>query len=76
MSRVTEAKAVLLEAEPRHGKSGVLHYNLACYHCLLGELEEAKARLNRACKTGKEWKDAATTDPDLEALRGAFGAWE
>jgi predicted Zn-dependent protease len=76
MNRVTEAKAVLLEAEPRHGKSGVFHYNLACYHSLLGESAEAKARLNRACKMGKEWKVAATTDPDLEALWGSFGAGE
>ena len=74
LNRVPEAKAVLLEAEPRHGrKSAVLHYNMACYHCLLGELEEAKARLRRACQMGREWKNAAICDPDLKAL---WASWD
>jgi Flp pilus assembly protein TadD len=68
-NQVAEAKVVLLEAEPIHGKKcAVLHYNLACYHSLLGELEDAKKRLRRACKMGKAWKEAALDDPDLKAL--------
>jgi hypothetical protein len=43
LNRVEEAKAVLLEAEPIHGKSGILHYNLACYYCLLGDAAEDRA---------------------------------
>ena len=59
MERVPAAKAVLLEAEPIHGKeSGVLHYNLACYHCLLGELEETKTRLRRACQLSEEFYES------------------
>jgi hypothetical protein len=29
-------------------KEPILHYNLACYECQLGELEVAKARLAHA----------------------------
>jgi len=66
---IREAKAVLLQAEPVHGKTcAVLHYNLACYHCLLGEMQQARDRLSQACKMGKTWKREARSDPDLKAL--------
>ena len=69
LNRIEEAKAVLLEAEPLHGKTcGVLHYNLACYYCLLGALPEAKKRLSLACKMDVEWKKAALNDLDLKAM--------
>jgi tetratricopeptide (TPR) repeat protein len=71
LNRVAEAKAVLLEAEPMHGeKCEVLHYNLACYHCLLGKLPEARERLRKACRMDKQWKEAALDDPDLKAIWG------
>jgi Flp pilus assembly protein TadD len=69
LGRVPEAKAVLFEAEPLLGPTcEVLHYNLACYHCLLGELTEAKRRLALACGLNAEWKDAALNDEDLKNL--------
>jgi predicted Zn-dependent protease len=69
LGRIREAKEVLLQAEPEHGKTcSVLHYNLACYHCLLGEMKPAKDRLARACKMEKTWKQEARSDPDLKAL--------
>lgn len=68
---VDEARVVLLEAEPRHGKkSALLHFNLACYYALLGEVETARERLERACKLDVRFKDEALTDPDLASLRG------
>lgn len=71
LNRVAEAKAVLLEAEPLHWeKCALLHYNLACYHCLLGELAAARERLRKACKMDKHWQEQARADPDLAALRG------
>lgn len=70
LQRIEEARAVLLEAEPLHGKrSAVLHYNLACYHALLGELDIARERLRRACKLAPKFKQEALADPDLAALR-------
>lgn len=70
LGHIAEAKRVLLEAEPRHGPTcGVLHYNLACYHCLLNEMPEAKRRLGIASRMDPQWKQAAFADPDLCALR-------
>jgi len=69
LNRVEEAKAALLEAWPHHQRtSGVLHYNLACYECLLGNLADAKRRLARACKIEASWEEAAKSDPDLKGL--------
>ena len=66
--KVAEARDVLLEAEPHHPKCGNLHYNLSCYYCLLGDQEEAKRRLRKACKLEKQWKAAALDDPDLKGM--------
>ena len=69
MNRVAEAKVVLLEAEPMHGKTcAALHHNLACYACLLGDNEEAKRRVMEACRLGGEWQKTAREDPDLKGL--------
>jgi len=69
LGRIEEAKAVLLQAEPLHGKTcAVLHYNLACYHCLLGEMKQARDRLSWACKMEKTWKKEARTDADLKGI--------
>jgi hypothetical protein len=75
LERIVEAKAVLLEAEPRHGTAcALLHYNLACYHCLLGELPAAKTRLAIACRMNGEWKKSALDDRDLSALWNEIAA--
>jgi hypothetical protein len=69
LNRIGEARAVLLEAEPIHGrKCALLHYNLACYYCLLGDQAEAKKRLRVACRMDRHWKEAALDDQDLKAL--------
>lgn len=68
--QVSDARAVLLDAEAHHGGScAVLHYNLACYECLLGNLDEAEWRLQRACKLDPHWHELALEDPDLRDLR-------
>jgi hypothetical protein len=70
LDRVSEAKATLLQAEPLVGRScSVLHYNLACYHCLLGEKTHARARLKKTFQMEQSWKTAALADPDLQAMR-------
>ncbi len=72
LKRVEEARAVLVAAEPHHGKtSAVLHYNLACYDSLLGALKSARVRLAKACRIDAQFKAAAREDPDLAALRAA-----
>lgn len=75
LQRVEEAKVVLLQAEAVHGsKCGVLHYNLACYYCLLGDLTEAERRLKRACILESSWREIALDDPDLKALRARISS--
>lgn len=70
LQEVEEAKAVLIEAEPRHGKkSALLHFNLACYYALLGDVATARERLAHACRLDVRFKDEALTDPDLVSLR-------
>ena len=75
LNRVEEAQEVLLSAELLHGKtSAVLHYNLACYACLLGHREDAMRRLIKACAMDAEFKLGALDDPDLEPLWDAISA--
>ena len=69
LNRIGEARSVLLTAEVRQGKTcGVLHYNLACYACLLGERTEAMRRLRRALRLSADWREAALGDCDLQPL--------
>lgn len=69
LGRVEEARGVLLEAEPLHGAGcSLLHYNLACYYCLLGDHVEARKRVARACRMESSWKATALEDADLAAM--------
>jgi tetratricopeptide (TPR) repeat protein len=69
LNRVAEALAVLKRGVLLHGETyAVFHYNLACYHCLLGDLEPARICLRLACKKDAEFKAGAVADPDLRAM--------
>ncbi|WP_221031283.1 tetratricopeptide repeat protein [Actomonas aquatica] len=69
LEEVAEAQQVLREAEPQHGEGcAVLHYNLACYACLLGDLKEAWRRLLRAIDLDASFYESAQSDRDLEPL--------
>lgn len=68
LNRVAEARDVLLRAEALHDRA-IIHYNLACYYCLLGDIPVAKERLRRACKLDAKFKASALDDPDLRAMR-------
>jgi len=48
----------------------MIAFNLACYACQLGRLEEAREWLRKAMDLGdeKEIKTRALDDPDLEPL--------
>lgn len=68
--RTAEAREVLLRAEPLHGtRCALLHFNLACYECLLGHLDEARRRLDQAIALDSAYVVVAAADPDLQALR-------
>ena len=43
-------------------------YNLACYECVLGNLESAQAHLETSFALDKKFRSFAKTDPDLKLL--------
>ena len=71
---MAEAKGILLKAEPTYGKTcWMLHFNLACYECVLGNVAEARKRLRKACKLDKQFKAAALDEPDLKGMWDEIG---
>jgi hypothetical protein len=46
----------------------LVDYNLACYACLLGELDDARALLTEVFARDKSWREMAKEDADLAAL--------
>jgi Flp pilus assembly protein TadD len=44
------AKEILLSAEPKFPKEGIIKYNLACYSCQTGDIEAAKNYLKKLLK--------------------------
>jgi hypothetical protein len=74
LNRVVEALAVLDRGVLIHGDTHpVFHYNLACYHSLLGNFEDSRLCLTLACEAEKSLRTDAKTDPDLQPLRDKLG---
>ena len=65
---IESAKAILLEAVEHHPSVAIFHYNLACYECVLGDVEVAKGRLQHAINLDPQLRMKALDDPDLQAL--------
>jgi Flp pilus assembly protein TadD len=72
LKRTAEAEVLLLPALDKLPKEPTIAYNLACYACVLGRVEEARRLLERAItvsgKHGSEVKLMALDDVDLAAL--------
>ena len=70
LKSIPEAEAVLLEGEKHVGSTcALIHYNLACYRCQLGDKIGALNRLTTACRMEPQWKAAALADPDLAPIK-------
>lgn len=69
LGRTDEARTVLLSGPESLHTDATYHYNLACYECILGNVDLARAHLDRCVQLDKKFKTYAKTDPDLEALR-------
>jgi hypothetical protein len=71
LKRTGEAYDALVGVVDKFPEAGVMPYNLACYTCQLGRLDDARIWLKRAREVlGKEeLKNMAEHDPDLEPLR-------
>lgn len=68
LGRTKEAKEVLLEGPPQIVKEATYHYNLACYECVLGNLDTARAYLDASVSMDEKFRDYAKEDPDLKPL--------
>lgn len=69
LGQIEEARDILLTGARLISRPGVVvDYNLACYACLLGELDEARRLLAAVFARDKSWRTAARADPDLAAL--------
>ena len=75
MKRTAEARDSLMPVLDRFPGHAILRYNLACYECQLGRLEQAKNWLQKAFAIGdpKKIKLMALDDPDLGPLWKEIG---
>src|SRR6266853_3478079 len=75
LNRTAEARDNLLPVLDKFPDEPILRYNLACYECRLGRLEQAKDWLEKAFRMGNanQMKLAALKDPDLEPLWKEIG---
>lgn len=69
MGRTEEARETLLGGPPTLHNEPTYHYNLACYECVLGRLDLARAHLERSIQLDKKYREFAKGDPDLAALK-------
>ena len=70
LRRTREAYNVLIPVVDKFSKEYVIRYNLACYMCQMGQLEEARSWLKKAIALAgiDTIKEMARNDPDLQTL--------
>lgn len=47
----------------------LFHYNIACYHAVLGEARQARSHLARAISMDESLREVAANDKDLAGIR-------
>jgi Flp pilus assembly protein TadD len=77
LRRTEEALKLLVPAAGQFPKESTIPYNLACYCCQLGKLEEARAWLDHAARIrGRmDLRRLALEDPDLKPLWPEISRW-
>lgn len=77
LRRTSEAKDYLLPAAQKFPKDSTITYNLACYCCQLGQLDEARHWLARAVAASNldRIRTMALADPDLQPMRQEIENW-
>jgi predicted Zn-dependent protease len=75
LKRAEEARDNLLRVVDKFPKDATMRYNLACYKCQLGRLDQARAWLEKSFEIGdaRKMKLAALEAPDLEPLWKEIG---
>lgn len=62
------ARNWLLTGPPTLIEDPLFHYNIACYHAVLGERRQARSHLRRAFSMNGALREMARRDRDLEGL--------
>lgn len=73
------ARELLLEAVERFPEESIIPYNLACYAAQLGDLDDARRRLETACQQAgskARIQSMALADEDLLPLRAEIRRWK
>ena len=65
---INAAHSILLDAVERFPGDAMTHFNLGCYACQLGDIDQAKERVRRAIELDAKFKMLALDDPDLELI--------
>ena len=75
LKRTREAWNVLIPIVDKFPKESTISYNLACYACQLGNLEDSMKWLEKAIDLAgkKDVRIMALDDPDLEPLWAQIG---
>jgi tetratricopeptide (TPR) repeat protein len=68
LKKGNDAVQVLLSAPEWIRRTGILHYNLACYEAQLGDLTTARQCIDAAIEINSAFKKNARSDPDLKRL--------
>jgi hypothetical protein len=68
MAKNDKAQQVLMDAPDWIRRTGILHYNLACYEARLGDPVAARACIDAAIEINAGIKKSARVDPDLQSL--------
>jgi predicted Zn-dependent protease len=68
LDSLVAARDILLEAVERFPSDAMTHFNLGCYSCQLGDIEQAKTRVGKAMELDAKFKLLALDDADLEPL--------
>lgn len=71
---VAEIEGILARRHLRPRDTGVMLYNIACYHAISGNLDEARRLLRLAFAQRPVLLEYAGEDPDLEPLRGEIAS--
>jgi len=68
-SGLEQAREILLTGSEVLQTDPMYYFNLGCYECQLGNLDEAKGWLQRAFSLDAKYRKISLTDADLEPLR-------
>lgn len=68
MAKGDEALDVIEAAPEWIRRTGILHYNLACYEAQLGDKKTARQCINVAIQLNEAMRKNAKSDPDLRGL--------